>query len=409
MAVRQSPKEKATKDGRRWCFYDRIKVNGLAKLYVSKNYMTKAESIKAERDFLVGLENKQINVTNMTFKQLYEEFYEYKKDKVKATTLRSYRRNILQLSEFYELKIKDIRLEHYITWRKRIGNLDNADKIKNGYYKLLKTILNYGTKWHDFNFTSIYNKIEKFNNPNKPTKEMQFYTWEEFKQFISVIDDIKWKVLFEVLFFCGLRRGELRGLTWDNIDFYNNELSVVKNVVQEGDSRQYILTPPKTRTNTITLPLPQKVMDDIHELYLREKKQYGFSEKWYVFGDKEPLSAHILRYTKNKYTQLAGVKQIRIHDFRHSCASLLINNGANVTIVAAYLGHTKVEETLNTYTHLFNSALDSVINIINNVDKIQNSQSSDIIDTITDLCNNGVSTNDIINQLKNIKIQENKR
>lgn len=54
---------------------------------------------------------------------------------------------------------------------------------------------------------------------------------------------------------------------------------MVKNVVQEGDSRQYILTTPKTRTSTRTLPLPQKVMDDIHELYLREKKQYGFSEK----------------------------------------------------------------------------------------------------------------------------------
>lgn len=104
MAVRQLPKEKATEDGRRWCFYDRIKVNGLTKLYVSKNYMT-----KAERDFLVGLENKQINVTNMTFKQLYEEFYEYKKDKVKATTLSSYRRNIKQLSEFYELKVKEIK------------------------------------------------------------------------------------------------------------------------------------------------------------------------------------------------------------------------------------------------------------------------------------------------------------
>ena len=110
MAVRQLPKEKATKDGRRWCFYDRIKVNGLTKLYVSKNYMTKAEAIKAERDFLVGLENKQINVTNMTFKQLYEEFYEYKKDKVKATTLRSYRRNIKQLSEFYELKILNLSI-----------------------------------------------------------------------------------------------------------------------------------------------------------------------------------------------------------------------------------------------------------------------------------------------------------
>ena len=58
MAVRQLPKEKTTKDGRHWCFYDRIKVNGLTKLYVSKNYMTKAEAIKAERDFLVGLTKK---------------------------------------------------------------------------------------------------------------------------------------------------------------------------------------------------------------------------------------------------------------------------------------------------------------------------------------------------------------
>lgn len=211
MAVLQLPKERATKDGRRWYFYDKIKVDVRTKAYMSKSYMTRNEALKAERDFLVGCQTKEINITNMTFKQLYEEFYECKKDKVKVTSLRSYRRNIMQLSEFYELKIKDIRIEHYIAWRKRIGNLDLRDKTKNGYYKLLKTILNYGTKWHDFNFTSIYNKMEKFNNPNKPPQEMKFYTWEEFKQFISVIDDIKWKALFEVLFFCGLRRGELRG------------------------------------------------------------------------------------------------------------------------------------------------------------------------------------------------------
>ncbi|CCY45085.1 dNA integration/recombination/inversion protein [Clostridium sp. CAG:1193] len=368
MAVLQLPKERATKDGRRWYFYDKIKVDGRTKAYMSKSYMTRTESLKAERDFLVGYQSREINVTSMTFKQLYEEFYEYKKDKVKATTLRSYRRNILQLSEFYELKIKDIRLEHYIAWRKRIGNLDNADKTKNGYYKLLKTILNYGTKWHDFNFTSIYNKMEKFNNPNKPPKEMQFYTWEEFKQFISVIDDIKWKALFEVLFFCGLRRGELRGLTWDNIDFFNKELSVVKNVVQEGESGDYIVTTPKTRTSVRTLPVPKRVMKDLHEVYLQDKKQYGFSEKWYVFGDKEPLSANILRHHKNDYTKLAGVKQIRIHDFRHSCASVLINNGASIMIVAKYLGHAKIDETLNTYSHLFKNKMDEIVKTMDNLE-----------------------------------------
>lgn len=279
MAVRQLPIEKATKDGRRWCFYDKIKVNGRTKTYVSKNYMTRNEALRAEREFLVGYESKEINVTDMTFKQLFDEFYEYKKDKVKTSTLRTYRVNIKELSEFYELKIKDIKLDHYIAWRKRVGNLDLKDKTKNGYYKLLKTILNYGTKWHDFNFTSIYNKMEKFHNPNKPPEEMKYYTWEEFKQFISVIDDIKWKSLFEVLFFCGLRRGELRGLTWDNIDFFNKELSVVKNVVQEGDGGVYHITTPKTRTSTRTLPVPERVIKNLQELFEQEKKQYGFSLK----------------------------------------------------------------------------------------------------------------------------------
>lgn len=333
-----------------------------------RSYMTRNEALKAERDFLVGYETKEINVTGMTFKQLYEEFYEYKKDKVKTSTLRTYRVNIKELSEFYELKIKDIRLEHYIAWRKRIGALDLADKTKNGYYKLLKTILNYETKWHDFNFTSIYNKMEKFSNPNKPPKEMQFYAWEEFKQFLSVIDDIKWKSLFEVLYFCGLRRGELRGLSWDNIDFFNSELCVVKNVVQEGDGGKCYVTTPKTRTSVRTLSVPERVMKDLHELYLRDKKQYGFNQKWFVFGDKEPLSTHILlRHQKNKYTQESGVKQIRIHDFRHSCASVLINNGASIMIVAKYLGHAKIDETLNTYSHLFKNKMDEIVKTMDNL------------------------------------------
>lgn len=368
MAVRQLPKSKATKDGRRWCFYDRIKVNSISKTYSSKCYATRAEALKAERDFLVGYESREINVTNMTFKQLFDEFYEYKLDKVKKTTLRSYRANIKQLSEFYELKIKDIKLEHYINWRKRIGGLDREDKTKNGYYKLLKTILNYGTKWHDFNFTSIYNKMEKFNNPNKPPKEMKFYTWEEFKQFISVIDDIKWKCVFEVFFFCGLRRGELRGLSWDNVDFKNSEISIIKNVVQEGKTGEVIVTTPKTRTSTRTLPVPKRVIEDLYELYLHEKKQYGFSEKWFIFGDKEPLSANILRHKKNEFTKKSGVKQIRIHDFRHSCASVLINNGASIMVVARYLGHAKIDETLNTYSHLFKNKMDEIINTLNKLE-----------------------------------------
>lgn len=109
-------------------------------------------------------------------------------------------------------------------------------------------------------------------------------------------------------------------------------------------------------------------MNDLHELYLREKKQYGFNQKWFAFEDKEPLGDGILRHTKNKFCDLSGVKRIRIHDFRHSCASVLINNGASIMIVVKYLGHAKIDETLNTYSHLFKNKMDEIVQTMNKLD-----------------------------------------
>ena len=367
MAVRQTSQNKVTKDGRKWYFYTWLNYpDGSRKMYTSKLYMTKKEAAFAEKEFVLKKEKNEINITDMTFIDLYNEFYEYKKDKVKNTTLRSYSVNIKELKEFYNIRIRDLKLAHYLAWRKRISDLNLADKTKNGYYKLLKTILNYGTKWHDFNFTAIYNKMEKFQNPNKLPKEMEFYTWEEFKQFVSVIKDMKDICLFETLYYCGLRRGELRGLSWDNISFEDKTISVVKNVVNEkGDSGYWAITTPKTRTSTRTIPTPDRLIEHLTEYKEYCKKQYNFNEKWFVYGDNAPIHPDALRRRKNEYARLAKLKQIRIHDFRHSCASLLINNGASIMVVAKYLGHAKIDETLNTYSHLFKNKLDEIVDTMN--------------------------------------------
>lgn len=84
--------------------------------------------------------------------------------------------------------------------------------------------------------------------------------------------------------------------------------------------------------------------------------------------DNFVISSNALADCKNTNCEKAGVKQIRLHDFRHSCASLLINKGANIQIVAKYLGHTKIEETLKTYSHLFISTLDEIINVIDTLE-----------------------------------------
>ena len=81
-----------------------------------------------------------------------------------------------------------------------------------------------------------------------------------------------------------------------------------------------------------------------------------------------PVCINKLTNHKNINCKLADIKQVRLHDFRHSCASFLVNKGANVQVVANYLGHTKVEETLKTYSHIFTSTLNEVVAVIDNLD-----------------------------------------
>lgn len=204
-----------------------------------------------------------------------------------------------------------------------------------------------------------------FTNPNEVEKEMMYFTYEQFKQFLSAEDNLKFRVIFEILYYCGLRRGELRGLTWSNIDFNHNTLSVKKQITdRSGTVKNFCFSTPKTKSSIRTLPLNKVLLEDIKKLKEEDSKLHGFNNNYFVAGDAFPISSNALADGKNRNCDLAGVPQIRIHDFRHSCASLLINSGANVTVVAKYLGHTKIEETLNTYTHLFSTALNEVVNVI---------------------------------------------
>ena len=377
MPVRQAAKKNATKDGRRWSFYIYLTyTDGSKRKYQSQKYMTKKEVEDAEKKMIADIQKKECNLTDMTFGELFDEFYNYKKDKVKATTLRGYTNIRPKLKRFENMKIRDFDIQEFLKWRKWISSMDLALKTKNGYYKYFKAVLNYGTKWHDFNFTKVYNRMEKFVDPNNLPKEMDYYTYEEFKQFISVIDDHEWKCLFETLYFCGLRRGELRGLTWDNIDLEGKNLTVNKNCVNEkGDHGYWKLCTPKTRTSYRTIPMPDVLVNDLKKYKEECKKIKGFNEKkFFVYGGPNPVHTDALRKHKAEYAEKAGIRVIRTHDFRHSCASLLINNGANIMIVAKYLGHAKIDETLNTYSHLFQSKLDDAVQTINQVINENNKQ-----------------------------------
>lgn len=405
----EKDKKKITKDGRSWYFrVPYVNIYGKRIQHMSGKYLTKKEAQQAERKFLASIKDKSDN-SDMRFKDLYLAFYEYQKDKVRETTFQTYYDRVPFLEYLDNIKLEDFNINHFESWKKIVNSKNIATSYKNDILKFLKAILNFGTKYYNFNFNSVYNKMTSFRNPNEMPKEMDYYTYEEFKHFISYETDLKYKCLFETLYYCGLRNGEMRGLTWDDIDFKTKKIRINKQIPTRYTSKTWKFTPTKTKNSTRTIAIADTLFEHLLELYSNVSQKPNFQKKWFVFGQADiPIVADNPSDRQRIICKKANIKKIRIHDFRHSCASFLINNGANVTLVAKYLGHTKIEETLNTYTHLFDSSENNVIDIINKkekLDKIQSSGAEELTKIIDDLCSKGISVDDILNQLKNIKNQ----
>lgn len=163
--------------------------------------------------------------------------------------------------------------------------------------------------------------------------------------------------------------GELKCLTWKDIYFDKKVLSVNKQITQLYNRKGFEFSDTKTRDSRRIVLMTKLLMNDLKELYEYNTKTYpGFNDSFFVVSNNRPIADSTLYLRRSQLADKANSKRIRINDFRHSCASLLINNGANVTLVAKYLGHTKIEETLNTYSHMFSIALDNVVSIIDSLE-----------------------------------------
>jgi len=367
MAIYQEKnKNRWTKDGRSWYF--RVyytDIDGKRKQKQSPKYYTKEKCIQEEKRFIEDMKEYEINYVDMSFKDLYRDYYIFQKDKVRESTLDIYALRYPYLDILTYIKIREFKLEHYETWKKNINKKDISTIYKNSILKFLKAMMNYGTKYHDLNFSKVYNRMTNFNNPNELPKEMLFFTLDEFKTFIKIEKNLTFKTLFEVLYYMGLRKGELRGLQWKDVNFENKTLHISKQIPSSYSLHNYKLTPLKTKSSNRTLPINSIIFDDLIKLYNYNKKRYkAFNQNYFIFGNSKPISKENITKRKNLNCKLSNVKQIRIHDFRHSCASLLINNGASITLVAKYLGHSKTDETLNTYSHMFKNTLIDIVNII---------------------------------------------
>ena len=206
---------------------------------------------------------------------------------------------------------------------------------------ILLAIFNFAVKYYNLPFNPVA-RVGSIGK-NKGTS-MDFWTLEEYKQFIACVDEPIYKMIFELLFFTGLRCGELLALTYNDIDIKKGILTVNKNLAKvKGET---IIQTPKTANGRRKITLPRFVVEHLQEYV---KLLYGYKPSDRLFL----VDKYALARMMNKYSELSGVEKIRIHNLRHSHASLLIHLGFTPTLIADRLGHENVTTTLNTYGHLY--------------------------------------------------------
>ena len=175
---------------------------------------------------------------------------------------------------------------------------------------------------------------------------MLFWTKEEYLKFAEVMMDKPLSFYaFEMLYWCGIREGELLALTPADFDFEKCTVSITKSYQRLNG--QDLITTPKTEKSNRIIKMPQFLADEMQD-YL--KQLYGIKPNDRMFT----VTKSYLHREMDRGAKEAGVKRIRIHDIRHSAVSLLIDMGFSATAIADRVGHESIDITYN-YAHLFPS------------------------------------------------------
>lgn len=365
-----------------------IKKNGKVKYTVKVNYVDKNGEYKQvkrivygsdeaktiERELIHSVKEEPLSA-KITVKQLFAEYIQVKKHEVRESTLNKTEQMLtLHVLPYFEnTKIDKLNIQNLQQWKQSINEGEYQIRTKQNFYKEFRAFLNYAVKMEYIPSNPLL-KVGNFKAPLGLKKEMDFYTPEEFKKFIQAakssaeqIDDVmawSYHLFFCVAYYTGMRKGEIFALTWS--DIWDSEINITKSLTQKlkGEDR---ITPPKNQSSIRTIQIPQPLAEvlDAHKKRCREID--GFSENSFICGGIRPLRDTTVEHKNSQFAKQAGIKKIRIHDFRHSHASLLANNGINIQEIARRLGHADVSITLKVYSHLYPKESERALTVLDSI------------------------------------------
>ena len=334
---------------------------------------------KAEAKLLEAKLMKEVKesvpASRYTVRQLFDEYIEAKKHEVRETSLDKTNRILNRYVLPYVETIKIDKLNNTIiqTWKTTINNLGLGIKTRQNIFGEFRAMLNYAVRMEYIikNPLVIAGNFKDAYDISSQEDKLRYYTPEQFKKYIACarknavnLTDWGYYVFFNVAFYTGMRKGEINALKWTDIE--GDTIHVRRSIAQKlkGGDRE---TPPKNKSSYRVLQMPEPLKKILKEH--KERQQYlpRFSENLRVCGGIKCLRDSSISNKNIQFANEAGLEPIRIHDFRHSHASLLANEGINIQEIARRLGHSNIEVTWNTYSHLYPREEERAVAILNKV------------------------------------------
>ena len=332
--------EKDKKTGKWLIQYRYTDWQGKRRKSTKRGFATKREAEEWLRNFLIT----QKADFDMKFEDFWKMYCADMETRLREHTMRT-KKYIVELKilpYFGDKRVNDITAADIRQWQNELIKMGYSPTYLKTINNQLSAIFNYAVRYYDLKSNPC---VKAGSMGKSKAEEMDFWTGEEFRKFIdSVMNKRLSYMAFMTLYWTGMRMGELLALNPKDIDLEKRTISITKSYQRLG--KKDVITPPKTPKSKRVITIPEFLAADI-TAYM--DSLYDLQENDRLF----PITKYYLEHVMQRGIKESGVKRIRVHDLRHSHASMLIELGFSPLEIANRLGHEKVETTLNTYAHLY--------------------------------------------------------